>query len=121
MKIIRLGLTLCGAILILGIVGCFWVMRPTGSRMVEILQDGAILYTFDLSSAEDEIFSVETENGINKIQIQDGTIQMLSADCPDQTCVQMGPLSETGLPIVCLPHRLVIQYTADTETDSATG
>ena len=79
------------------------------------------LYTFDLSAAEDTVFSVETEYGVNEIQIQDGTIRMLSADCPDQTCVQMGPLTEAGLPIVCLPHRLVIQYTADTETDSATG
>lgn len=121
MRTSRFWLTLCGAILILGIVGCFWAMRPTGGRMVQILQDGDLLYTLDLSSAEDEVFSVETEYGVNRIQLQDGTIRMLSADCPDQTCVQMGPLSETGLPIVCLPHRLVIQYAADTETDSATG
>ena len=121
MRTSRFWLALCGAILLLGIVGCFWVMRPIGSRMVEILQDGALLYTFELSAAEDEVFSVETEYGVNEIQIQDGTIRMLSADCPDQTCVQMGPLSEAGVPIVCLPHRLVIQYTADTETDSATG
>lgn len=61
MRTNRFWLALCGAILILGIVGCFWAMRPTGGRMVQILQEGDLLYTLDLSSAEDEVFSVETD------------------------------------------------------------
>ena len=35
---------------------------------------------------------------------------MLSADCPDQICVKTGKLQENGLPVVCLPHRLAIQW-----------
>ena len=58
---------------------------------------GNVLYTFDLSCS-------------NTIQIQDGKICVQAAECPDQTCVHMGYLSDSGLPIVCLPNRLVIQF-----------
>lgn len=58
---------------------------------------GNVLYTFDLSRS-------------NTIQIQDGKICVQAAECPDQTCVHMGYLSDSGLPIVCLPNRLVIQF-----------
>ncbi|MFR6291662.1 MAG: NusG domain II-containing protein [Peptococcaceae bacterium] len=114
-------LILCGVILLLGIAGCFWITRPAENNTVAVIQDGVILHTFDLSDTEDTVFQVESPYGVNEIQVQDGTIRTLSADCPDQTCVRMGALSPTGLPIVCLPHRLVIQYTEHTETDVVTG
>lgn len=120
MKGTRIWFLLCGVILIAGILGCAWVLRPMEHQLVEVLQDGAVIYTFDLSAAEDQAVEVPSEYGGNIIQIQDGSIRVSSADCPDQTCVQMGALSDTGLPIVCLPHRLVIQY-VEADTDGATG
>ena len=33
-----------------------------------------------------------------------------SADCPNGECVAMGYLKSRYLPVVCLPNRLVIQY-----------
>lgn len=120
MKQSRPWLILCAALLILGIVGCFWVTRPSGKKTVEVIQGGAVLYTFDLSRAEDQLIEIVYQNSSNTIQIQDGKICVLEAECPDQTCVHMGFLSDSGLPIVCLPNRLVIQF-ADTEVDGATG
>ncbi len=87
---------------------------------MEILQDGELLYTFDLSRAADQLLKLEYHGSGNRVQIQNGRIRVLDAECPDQTCVHMGFLSDTGLPIVCLPNRLVIQY-ADMEVDGATG
>lgn len=111
---------LCASLLLLGIAGCLWVMWTPNGTTVEILQDGKLLYTFDLSRTTDQLLEIEYNGSGNLVQIQNGRIRVLDAECPDQTCVHMGFLSDTGLPIVCLPNRLVIQY-ANTEVDGATG
>ena len=54
--------------------------------------------------------SIEYQGRTNLIEICDGRIRVAEADCPDQLCVQMGWLQNSGLPVVCLPNRLVIQY-----------
>ena len=63
-----------------------------------------------LSREPDRTFSVKTDAGENVIEIKDGKIRVKSADCPDQTCVRMGWLSSAAMPIVCLPHDLVITF-----------
>lgn len=88
--------------------------------MVEILQDGTVLYELDLSRNGDQILEISYQGRSNTVQIQDGNIRVQAAECPDQICVHRGYLSDTGLPIVCLPNRLVIQY-KDTGTDGAAG
>ena len=53
--------------------------------------------------------SIETGGGTNVIAVEQGRIRILQASCPDGTCVQQGWISGGRTPIVCLPHRLVIQ------------
>ncbi|MBU5626116.1 NusG domain II-containing protein [Oscillibacter sp. MSJ-2] len=118
-KSVVLGV-LCAVILAVGIIGCIWITHTPKGEWVEIIQDGVTLYTIDLSHADDQTIELDNVDGINRIQIENGTIYMAYADCPDQTCVNMGVLTKNGLPIVCLPHRLVIQY-QNRATDGATG
>ena len=118
MKKNQLWLGVCVVILCLGILGGLWGMRVQSDPSVRIVQNGAVLYRFDLSSAEDQTFTVEYEGRSNIIQIEDGAIRVLEADCPDQTCVHMGWL-DSAAPIVCLPNRLVIEFdNASDETDT---
>lgn len=109
----------CGVVLLLlaaAAVGTWFVLRPSESRIVEIVQDGEVLYTIDLATAEDQTIVVEYsgESGenadTNTIEISGGEIRVREADCPDQTCVQMGKLYSESLPIVCLPHKLIIRF-----------
>lgn len=86
MKRSRTWLFLCAAILVAGMVGCFWVMRPSTAKTVEILQDGNVLYTFDLSRTEDQVIEVFYQNRSNTVQIQDGKICVQAAECLDETC-----------------------------------
>ncbi|MER2149274.1 MAG: NusG domain II-containing protein, partial [Ruminococcus sp.] len=37
------------------------------------------------------------------------------ADCPDKTCVRMGWLNRAAMPVVCLPHHLVIEFADGSE------
>ena len=59
-----------------------------------------------------------TNDGHNRILVEPGAISVLSADCPDQICVHQGILSDSALPIVCLPNRLVIQLREADDGDS---
>ena len=92
-----------------GVVGSILILRAPHSQTVQIVQGGNVLYTFDLSRQDDQEIRVEYEGRTNVIQIQNGRIRMLEADCPDHICIQMGWL-DSAAPIVCLPNHLVIQF-----------
>lgn len=88
--------------------------RPSDSTWVEITQNGKVLYTFDLADydAEQTIRIEAPDGGYNIVEIgEDGTIRISEADCPDKTCIKTGKLKSEGVPIVCLPHKLVIKFT----------
>ena len=87
------------------------MLRGADARRVEIVQSGNVLYTYDLATAAPQTVRIEApDGGWNEFTIADGEIRMTAADCPDQTCVHMGPLRAENLPIVCLPHQLVIRF-----------
>ena len=56
---------------------------------------------------------MEWEDGYNVIEVERGRIRVAEADCPDQVCVRQGWISNSVVPIACLPHRLVIQLDSD--------
>lgn len=109
----KIPVVLCVGLLLAGVIGCIWVLtRPEGVE-VQIVQDGNVLYRIDLSEAEDQTIDIVYEGRVNTVQIEGGRIRMLSADCPNHTCVQMGWLESGALPIVCLPNHLVIRFAED--------
>lgn len=57
-------------------------------------------------------------SGTNKLLISPGEISVTDATCPDQICIHQGPLSDSALPIVCLPNRLVVQLRKVNDTDT---
>lgn len=96
---------------------CLWIFRPSEGKIVEILSDGEIIYTFDMTEVENQeivVFYDSHDNSghgsSNTIKIENGEIWVKEAQCPDQTCVKMGKLYSESLPIVCLPNRLTIRY-----------
>ena len=112
---------ICAVLLLAGIVGSILVLRRPDTGMVEIVQDGEVLYRLDLAAEEDQILEVEYEGRINRIEIRDHQIHVLEADWPDQVCVDMGWL-DSAAPIVCLPNHLVIQFTEGSDSlDAVAG
>lgn len=47
----------------------------------------------------------------NTIEIADGGVRMIYADCPDKICMHTGRISESGQSIVCAPNRVVVSIT----------
>ena len=64
----------------------------------------------DLSKVRKEYdLEISTEYGSNTIHIEPGAISIIRADCPDRVCMAQGKLTGSGIPIICMPHRLVIE------------
>ena len=75
-----------------------------------IYSDGELQTTIDLSQiteTQDITFYDET-GGYNIIRVSYGKIEVIEANCPDKVCVHMGAIHSSSVPIVCLPHKLVI-------------
>ena len=103
-------ISIIAVIFIAGVVGSIIVLNAPKKNTVRIKSGGKVLYVLDLSRESDREFEVKTERGSNTIEIKEGKIRVKSADCPDKTCVRMGWLSSSAMPIVCLPHELVIEF-----------
>lgn len=106
---IKILISISALILTAGIIGCVFIMCAPQRSMVNILIDGNLLYTFDLSNEPDRTFIIESSNGTNTVQIENSRIRIIESDCENKTCIHMGWLKSA--PIVCLPHRLVIEFT----------
>lgn len=92
-----------------GIIGSIVLMQKPKSSTMEIVRDEEVLYSFDLSTAEDQSFTIPYKDSYNTVEISGGKIRVKEAGCKDNTCVKMNWL-ESGAPIVCLPNHLVIRF-----------
>ena len=123
MKKTSLWVILIAAVALLSGAALMWQhFHHTDAAVANIYLDGECVRSVDLNKVtEPETFTVSGPVGENVIQIEPGRICVSHADCPDQVCVNMGWLtSESMMPIVCLPNRLVIELEdASPEIDGA--
>ena len=89
------------------------------NSVIEIQKDGNVIETIDLSRVQKEYsFVLADEDGsYNEITVRPNEICISDADCKDRYCVRQGWISKGNLPIVCLPHKLVIRFISGTEID----
>ena len=92
--------------------GIFALLRnaETEGLTADIYLDGKLIESIDLNAVDAPYdFTVESEYGSNTVHVEYGGISVTAADCPDKVCVRQGVVRDSLLPIVCLPHRLVIR------------
>ena len=90
--------------------------KPKGQR-VFVIQENQVIYELYPESELDRTIRIDfPDGGYNIIQIQNHEICISEADCPDLTCVHTGVLKSETLPIVCLPHKLIIRFAEEGET-----
>lgn len=122
MKNSRLWTALAAVIFVVSAAASIAALLRHGGKEIEIISDGRVLYTIDLGREHDREIAVEYKGRINHIVIENGDVYMKEADCPDHTCIKTGRLSESGVPIVCLPNHLMIRYkSGGGEADAAAG
>lgn len=101
-----------------GAVSVYLYKKPKG-KTVEIISDGKVLYELDIENEPDREIEVVYKGRKNIIKIENNDIYVSEAECPDHTCMKMGRLSQNGVPIVCLPNKLIIRYKEGGNIDAA--
>lgn len=81
--------------------------------MIKITVDQKLYGTYDLN--KNQTITIQNDLGINTIQIQNKDVWMEEADCPDGYCKEQGHISKNKQTIVCLPHKLVVEISDDSE------
>ena len=120
-----LPILLIGILIAAGLCSLLFILiRPSAHTALkaEIYVDGEIVRTLDLSGIEEtRTIRIETPYGYNLVEAGPGYIRMQDADCPHRTCTHMGKRTGDGIPIVCLPHHLVIRVCgSEPEEDGVT-
>lgn len=96
-----------------------WIFRPAEqAAFVKVISEGKVLDTLPLS--EDTRFPIVSTHGSNIVTIKDGKVAVTEANCPDQYCVKRG-FCDRGSQIVCLPNRLVLEFTGNSGIDGISG
>jgi len=95
-----------------------FILGQTRMNIVRIYQDNVLLEVVNIFEiTERRNIVLQSGIGTNVIAIEYGRIRMLEADCPDGACVRKGWVGSGIMPIVCLPHRIVIEFTGCSNAD----
>lgn len=106
-------------IILIGVAVCssLWIItrdRAHTDMIADIYQNGERIQSIPLTAVTDTYsFTITGEHGAeNTVEIHQGSIGIIAANCPDKLCVHQGFITDSRLPITCLPNRLVIQLRA---------
>lgn len=110
----RIAVLIGAFLLTLSAVSLVFLLLPSNGEtdyIADIYQNGELLTSIPLTEVQEiYTFTVTGDNGSqNRIEVRPGSIGIISADCPDKLCIHQGFVSDSKLPVTCLPNRLVIQ------------
>lgn len=89
------------------------------SLYVEVYSQGKLFKRLPLEKDSEEVtFTVENEFGENIVEIIDGQVKVVEADCYDEICVKAHAISKAGESIICLPHKIVVRVIGEGEQET---
>ena len=100
------------------------LLFPQAGVIAQIYQHGELVEELRLDQVtEGYTISLTGADGAeNVVEVEPGRIRVQSANCPDQVCVRQGWISDASVPVVCLPHQVIIQITGgESHVDAAAG
>ena len=110
MRANRFWVFVLGGVLTVSLAAAFLLGLMPAERGLVYL-DGVLVESFDLTgSSSSRSFVVEGDFGYNEIVVDSGRVRVVQANCPNGYCIRQGWVSGGAVPIVCLPHRLVIRF-----------
>jgi len=108
---------LLGGVLIISVIAAILVRQAPANRAL-IYSDGELIRSIELSAVTEKYsFTVNNGSGLNVILVENGRIRVSESNCPDGFCVYQGWVSGGAVPVVCLPHRLVIKLEGGSAPD----
>jgi len=107
----RFWIITIAALLAASLAASYFVLtQQSKAPVARVYIDGVPVREIDLAAVtEPYTFTLQTGGGENELLVEHGRIRMYTADCPDKTCVRQGWIANGLVPIVCLPHKIVIR------------
>jgi len=75
---------------------------------VTVSVNNKVIASYPLSEDRRQVFYLD-DNSYNELLIENNTVRIITADCPDLLCVKQYKINRCGETIVCLPHKLVVE------------
>ena len=116
-KTVKLLTALCAVIFVAALIGTAVMLQKSGADDIVVSVDGEVLYSGPGKAEEPLHVRAVYGEGSNLIRIDARGVCVEWADCAGQECVHMGYLKNKNLPIVCLPHRMVIRFAEAAKDD----
>ena len=102
------------AVILLAAVSFFVIkLRSKGADTVRITVSGQIFC--EKSLYEDCEIDI---NGTNVAVIENGSVYMKSATCPDKLCIHQGRAKDGSKKIICLPNKVIIEVIKKSDIDT---
>lgn len=97
-------------IIALGFYLIFHFTNNKTAKVVEIYREDTLIESYSLDDSGQH--KLKFDNSINNITIENGSVFMKDANCPDKLCVKQGNITDSGESIICLPHKIVVKIVA---------
>lgn len=107
-----------GIVLVAAVLG-LWQLAQGQRGGYAVVHDGEGGQTV-LELSQDGTHAITTSLGTNVVVVQDGSVRVSEADCPNHDCVQQGAISSSSQQLVCLPHKLWVEVVDDPAAASST-
>ena len=124
-------------LVIIAVISLVLILHENSSqgRTVNIISGGVLLRTYDMNVITDDIYITvvpasgtedayilegiqHPDSSYNVIRISHDGVCVTDSDCPAKLCTHVGTMDSPGLPIACLPNRLMITIDDTEESDS---
>jgi hypothetical protein len=85
-------------------------------QSVSVSVDGQLYGVYSLS--ENQVVEIVSANGHNTMEIKNGQVSIVAADCPNKDCMEFGSVSKTSQTILCLPNKVAVKINGKSDLDS---
>lgn len=90
-------------------------------RVASIYKDGELVREVDLDKlSSDETLEINGDYHC-VVEMENGRIRVADSDCPGQSCVHTGWISNPGQTVICLPNRVEIRISGSGGVDVVAG
>ncbi len=112
-KSVKIGIAALAVVVAASVAALLLAPKEEGA-IARVTQNGEVLYEIQLNEVTGpQTYHVNGESAYNTVLVQQGHVRMMEASCPDQVCVNQGWISDSTLPIVCLPNKVIVEIVGE--------
>lgn len=117
MKLTKADRILIVILMLISLSSLFFLLgHTTQANTADVYVKEKKVLSIDLN--QDGQYSVEGTNGKVNIEVKDHAVRVTQENSPHHLCSKQGFVSDSNVPIVCLPNETVIQIKGDTKEDT---